>query len=181
MDYKQFLNYLEKNPFVGNQESCGTGEHYWNADYWTIEVTRYLIEGNKYTVPDKFKGNRNADPNRIKNDALIKLNVLNLLQDIKDSADYLLICEVGRGLDILMASQVKKWKKIYCYDQVDYRNYLYVFDNNINFVRKSTGVFSPETISEKCIVIMNHSICSYEKFKKNMNSVHGIINGDLKW
>jgi hypothetical protein len=181
MDYKQFLNYLEKNPFKGNQESCGAGVHYWNADYWTVEVTRCLIEGDKYTVPDKFKGNRNADSNRIKSDANIKLNILNILQDIKDSADSLLICEIGRGLDVLIANQVKKWKTIYCYDQVNYEKYLTNVFNNISFVRKSTGAFFPETISDECIVIMNHSICSYEKFKKNMNSVHGIIDGVLKW
>ena len=38
----------------------------------------------------------------------------------------------------------------------------------------------PEFIKEKYIVIMNHSIYSYDKFK-NMNSVHGIINGKLIW
>ena len=178
-DFKDFLKYLEKNPFIGNQEQCGTGDNYWNADYWTIEVTRCLLLGNDYFIPERFKGNKFADPNRIKKDSDIKQSILDILKKIKDDANCLLVCEVGRGLDILIANMVKEWDKIYCYDQVNYDMYLNIF-NNISFIQKGTAVFMPEFIKEKYIVIMNHSIYSYDKFK-NMNSVHGIINGKLIW
>ena len=118
MTYKEFLKYVKENPFEGNQEQCGTGSNYWNADYWTIEVARCLsIE--EYILPERFQGNKFADPNRIKHDADIKLSLLKILDEIKDSTDCLLICEVGRGLDILIANMVKKWK-IYCFDPVSY-------------------------------------------------------------
>lgn len=182
VSYKDFLKYLEENPFIGHQEACGIGDNYWNADYWTMEVTRYLIFGDDYFLPVYLKNNQNADPNRTKLDANIKLSIKKILSEIKDSADYLLVCEVGRGLDILIANEIKKWKKIYCYDHVDYKNYLVNIFDNIDFIQKSTDAFIPE-IDDKYIVIMNHSIYPYEKFK-NKNSVygiHGIINGELKW
>lgn len=177
---KEFLRYLEKNPFIGNQESCGIGIHYWNADYWTIEVTRYLIERDKYTIHSKFKGNRFADPNRIRKDGNIKLSVKNILQKIKDSADCLLVCEVGRGLDIVVSNQVKKWKKIYCYDHVNYKEYLKIF-NNVEFIHTSTSVFNPEIIKEKCIMIMNHSLYRDLDRFKNDNIIHAIVDGEQKW
>lgn len=175
MTYKEFLKNTKENPFIGNQEQCGTGNNYWNADYWTIEVTRCLLYDD-YTLPKKFDGNKFADPNRIKKDAAMKLSMLKILDDIKDSADCLLICEVGRGLDILIANMVKTWKKIYCFDHVNYGEYLKIFD--VEFVQRGTGVYVPEDIKEDHIVIMNHSIYKPDKFKC---AVHGIIDGERKW
>ena len=177
---KKFIEYLESNPFIGNQESCGRGKDYWNADMWTIQVSKCLYYGYEYTVPDKFKDNCNADLNRIKSDANIKLNVMNILQDIKDSADCLLICESGRLLDGVIANQVKEWKKVYCYDHVNYEKYLNIFDN-IEFIHTSTNTFDPKIIKEKCIMIMNHSLCrNLDKFKIN-NIIHAIVDGEVKW
>lgn len=172
---KNFLNYLEKNPFEGNQEQCGGGESYWNADMWTIEVTRCLLLGDDYTIPEKLKGNRFADPNRIKKDVEIKISEKKILEQIKDSTDVLLIGEVGRGLDILIANSVKEWDKIYCWDQVDYSEQLQIFDN-VEFVKKPTSIFNP--IQEKHIFIINHTINKIDKFKV---AIHGIINGELIW
>lgn len=177
MTYKEFLKHVKENPFIGNQEQCGTGNNYWNADYWTIEVARCL-SSDEYILPVRFKGNKFADPNRIKKDADIKRAIKTVLESIKDSADCLLVCEVGRGLDILVANTVKEWKTVYCYDHVNYERYLKRVFNNISFLQKGTGVYMTDLIEDECIVIMNHSIYSYEKF---MNTTHGIINGELKW
>lgn len=177
MTYKEFLKHVKENPFIGNQEQCGTGNNYWNADYWTMEVARCLAYDD-YILPTKFHGNKFADPNRIKKDAAIKKTIKTVLNNIKDSADCLLVCEVGRGLDIIVANMVKEWKTIYCYDHVDYKTHLNIF-KNVNFIQKGTGVYEPELITDKYIVIMNHSIYPYDKFKKN--SVHGIINGEKIW
>ena len=179
---KKFIEYLESNPFVGHQEQCGRDKDYWNADMWTVQVSKCLYYGDKYSTPENFKDNRNYSVNEIRSNADMKLSMKKILEDIKDSADCILVCESGRLLDGIMANMVKSWKKIYCYDHVDYRKYYPkdIFDN-IDFVVKNTGVFSPESISDKCIVLMNHSIHPYDKFKKYTNSVHGIINGELKW
>lgn len=177
---KEFIEYLKKNPFKGNQEACGKGIHYWNADMWTIEVATCLLDVDNYTLPEKFKGNRFADPNRIKKDAKIKISVKNILQNIKDSADCFLVCEVGRGLDIVIANQVKKWRKIYAYDHVNYKEYLKIF-NNVEFIHTSTSVFNPEIIKEKCIMIMNHSLYRDLDRFKNDNIIHAIVDGEQKW
>lgn len=174
-----FVYYLEANPYEGNQEQCGTGKDYWNADMWTLEVARCLLHGDDYVLPMKYKHNKFADPNRIKHDANVKRKLKNLLQEIKDSADVLLIGEVGRGLDILVANTVKKWKTIICYDQVNYQEYLRIFDN-VHFIQGTTATFEPAWIAENHIFIINHSI--YKKFDRfKAVSEHGIIDGEMVW
>lgn len=182
MKYIDYVNYLEENPFIGNQEQCGKGKDYWNADYWTIEVARYLHLGKDYHIPDKFKNNIHCDINRIRKDANIKLSLKSILEEQKNEASVLLIGEVGRGLDILISNSVKKWDKIFCYDQVDYSEYLKIFDN-VEFIQKTTHVYDPTFIdiqsSFKYIFIINHSI--HIKFDKFHGAIHGIINGRMSW
>ena len=60
MNYEEFIEYLERTPYVGNQEQCGTGKDY------------------------------NCDPNRIKKDAQVKLSLKKSLEKIKDKANVLL-------------------------------------------------------------------------------------------
>lgn len=166
---QEFLKYITDNPFLGKQEECGTGKNYWNADMWTLEVAACLFLGKEYKNNNK----------RIFADAKIKGLLSDILTEIKDDADSLLVCEVGRGLDILVANMVKKWKKIYCYDHVNYKNYLKF--ENIQFHHQSTYSFNPDVISEKSIMIMNHSIYrKLDKFRTN-NIIHAIVDGELKW
>jgi len=40
------------------------------------------------------------------------------LDKIKNLTDALFICEIGVGLDLLYASQIKEWKKVICYDRM---------------------------------------------------------------
>jgi len=180
MNYEQFINYLKKSPFEGHQEQCGTGINYWNADYWTIEVASFLLYGDDYKIPEKFIDNRNCDPNRIKKDGGEKLAQKKILEEIKNEADVLLIGEVGRGLDILIANQVKKWEKIYCWDHVNYSKYLHIFDSNIEFLHKPSSLMINYPIQEKHIFIINHSLYSPDKFNSETN-VHSIKNGELLW
>ncbi len=176
---QDFLTYVIDNqlPEGVNQEQCGKGKHYWNADFWTMEVAAYLIQETDYEVPERFKGNRNCDPNRMKHDAEIKKSVYENLQKFQLDGDALLICEVGRGLDILMANMVKKWRKIYCYDQVNYTKYLSYF-SDIEFFHISTAQFDPSNIPENVTMIMNHSL--YKPFE-NDNIIHAIIDGEISW
>lgn len=176
---KEFVHYLEANPFEGNQESCGSGLHYWTADMWTMEVARCLLYGDDYQIPMIHKHNKNADINRIRHDANVKLKLKNLVQEIKDDVDVLLIGEVGRGLDVLIANQVKEWKTIICYDQVNYKDYLDIFDN-VHFIQGTTANFEPAWIGEKHIFIINHSIYkNFDRFKAVAE--HGIIDGEMAW
>jgi hypothetical protein len=176
-ELRDFLTYLKSTPYEGHQEQCGRGLNYWNADYWTIEVTRCLLFGNDYVLSNKFENNKNADPNRIKKDSNIKLLMKKNLETVNNDSDFLLICEVGRGLDVLIANNVKKWKKIYCYDHVDYGSHLSIFDN-VEFFHEGTNVFNPDKIPNDLIMIVNHSL--YKPYK-NKNIIHAIIDGELKW
>ncbi len=174
---QKFLKYVIENPFKGKQQECGIGKDYWNSDLWTIEVAACLFLGEEYILPEGYENNKNADPNRIKKDAEWKIATYANLQKIQLDCDAILVSEVGRGLDILMASMVKKWK-IYCYDQVDYGKYLKYFGDDIIFFHKSTTGFDSSVVPEDVILIHNHSI--YKPFETK-NIVHVIDDGELKW
>ena len=172
-----FLNHVRNNPFPHNQESCGTGKDLWTSDMWTVEVLKCLYYGDSYDefIEPKLLVNNKFDVERIKKDAEIKRATYANLQKIQVDSDYLLICEVGRGIEILIAFLVSYWEKIYCYDQANYKDYLFNF-GSINFFQTTSAEFDPSTIPEDIIMIMSHSI--YPPFKSN-NIIHSIIDGEL--
>lgn len=189
-EIERFLQYLIRNllPSYIKQEEQGEGENYWNADFWTIEVAKCLYVGDRaylepeYT-PSKFLNNKNYNKKEIINHAMIKKSMFEFLKEVKDDANELLVCEVGRGLDILIANMVKKWDKIYCYDQNKvYGNYLKSDFNNIEFYPEPTVVFDPEVVDNNTIAIINHSrLRDYTKYKNAEKIVHLIADGKLIW
>jgi hypothetical protein len=175
-----FLHYISNTPFDGNQESCGVGDNYWNADMWTIEVAKCLYFGSSYSMSSFFKNNGNYNIKEIIKDANIKISLYKNLK-LKSNTDSILICEVGRGLDIVIANMVRKWNKIYCYDQVNYNEYLKYFGNNIRFFHVTTSGFRnniQKYLSEDVTMICNHSIYKPLKHEK---IIHTIIDGELRW
>lgn len=176
---KEFIDQLKANPFKGNQESCGTGIHLWTADMWTMEIAQCLYNKDNYTPPGAYNDNHKFSLPRILHDTQVKLDTYDSLKEIvalyKDPNSLnLLVCEVGRGLDILMANMVNNWNHIYCYDHVDYASYLAFLGDNISFKRDNSSIFNPQTIKADLIMVMNHSIV---KPFNTPNIKHKIING----
>jgi hypothetical protein len=145
---KRFIEYLENNPYKGKQESCGKGETYWDSDMWTIAVAKCLYEGSSNCPIGK----------QIKQSAENKRNMFNRIKPLQHIPS-LFVCEVGRGLDILIANMIKEWNTIYCYDHVDYKEELSQFPN-VQFYHTSTHGFNTSVIQEDVLMIMNHSKCN---------------------
>jgi hypothetical protein len=97
------LELIESNqlPFDNQEHNFDNGKP-WTCDMWSIEVLKYLKNTEKFSLYKDY-GDR-------------KLKVIKELKKIKSLPDNLLVCEVGRGIDILLATFVKNWKRIICYD-----------------------------------------------------------------
>lgn len=175
-----------------SQEYIGSEGQWWTADWWSIEVLTCLIEGReaylKMEPPDYLRGNNTWSRKRITHYNFMKNNMVSILRCVKDDADELLVCEVGRGIDILLASMVKKWTNIYCYDS----NYHEGGEINlyfkkglgmpIGFVTSPSSKYKFEDISRSTILVANSTRIGKFRARKlinNKNIVHIIKNGRL--
>lgn len=193
VDYRNFIKHVKNNllPDDYPQEKCGIGKKHWTADMWTIGVSECMIVGEENYNPQEriykiYKNNIIVASN-------LKKSMIEKLNKVKDSTDYLLVAEVGRGLDILIANNIKKWKKIYCYDHVDYNRYLknYFVNEDIRFTASPTTVFDTTQLKEKCIMLLNtnikHEINALikkmgkpiQRFINSDKILHIILNGEI--
>ncbi|KKM83581.1 hypothetical protein LCGC14_1308000 [marine sediment metagenome] len=171
---------LIKNPILGEflkytlinllprdrQEACGEGEDFWCADYWTLEVAKCLYIGNERymndPLPRRLEGNKSFSKNEIVAASNVKRSMVKFLASFE--GDNLLVCEVGRGLDILVAIISRQWNKIHCYDNNGlYGKNLeeffspYGYQDKIIFTAIPTHNFDVETIGEDTMMLINHT------------------------
>ncbi len=175
-----------------SQEHIGSEGQWWTADWWSIEVLTCLIEGQKTYLkmesPDYLKGNKTWNRKRIAHYTNMKDNMVSILHCVKDDANELLVCEMGRGIDILLASMVKKWDTIHCYDN----NYhdgdevnLYFkkgLHMPINFVTDRSSLYKFADIYKPTILVANSTRIGKIRAKEllaNQNIIHIINNGRL--
>jgi len=188
MKFTQFMTaYLVP---LYDQHYVGEGKNFWCVDWWTIEVAKYLFNGKEIYLNDpppwRLRNNRNFNKEMIIKDGDIKLSMFEALKEVKDSTDNLLICEVGRGLELVFANHIKKWKTIYCYDYnplyKDLLNMYFVekLGMNIVFNNCKTAKFPFEDIEENVILVASHVQMRKdvaEKILMNDCIVKVILNG----
>ena len=114
---KQFMQFVIDHPLsFDNQEVIVRDGYKWCQDWWTVEIGKFLINGEEiYKIeppPHRLKDNPLWSKEKIIRDGDFKLSMMKLLQENKDFADTLFSCEVGRGTDVLLASFIKSWKRI---------------------------------------------------------------------
>ena len=118
---EEFLRYTMDNllPF-NRQETAGTGEGFWCSDWWTLEVAKYFYLGGKKGYLDDIPARRlhGIAPYR---DRMVRYGTwkedqIKILEEYKEEANGILVCEIGRGLDLMCALSVKEWEVYYCYD-----------------------------------------------------------------
>ena len=186
---RSFYRHLKSNMVTKevNQEAAGHGKERWTADLWSVELCKAWVMGlDEYreTIPLEYRENPGHNGNHALRSCKIKENLLDILMDIKEDANEIVVCEVGRGLDILIANMVKKWKRIICYDQVpQYKDYLNRFFE-VEFYKQATWKFLEDNgkyIYEPCIMISHGSRFKEWDSLKNKNIVHLIENGELIW
>ncbi len=127
--FEELENFVFENQLpLADQAHITQGKWVWNADYWTMEVCKCLRLGEKEylesPVPEWLDGNplfesrhgihrkhHIALVSRFKRKELFALNLLGGM------ADDLFITQIGWGISIIVASQVKVWEQISGYDQ----------------------------------------------------------------
>ena len=120
-DIRTFIQSVNENLIpIDSQEAVVKDGNIWCADWWNIECCKCLIYGEDAyrldPLPRVLKNNPLFEHNYHVTTAGYKLKMFELLREHKGFADTLLVCECGRGIDILLANMVQSWKKIYCYD-----------------------------------------------------------------
>lgn len=138
------------------QEHIGHGEQAWTADYWTIEVAKCLRMGieayEQYPLSPWLVDNPCFQPygkKHIIGCTKYKLGNLENLKKLGDRSDNLFVCQIGRGLPVIVAFQAKRWKCVLGYDKFDYGKLLNDFFEpklsiEIVFEIKDTVDFSTE-------------------------------------
>lgn len=174
---------------IDKQEAARKGKDIWCADWWTIEVLKCLFNGEEtYRLdppPNRLKNNKIWSMEQIITSKNFKMNMMKLLEENKDFSDTLWVCEAGRGIDILLASFVKPWKKIVCYDSNEYileEVNLYFKDKlglPVETFRMNSGNYDFNQITEKVIMVAN--ICRHGEAQKavikNRGNILAIFDG----
>ena len=92
----------------------------WCADWWTIEVLKLLFLGEEVYLrelpPRRLRNNPSFSSGNLVIDGQRKLQMLQCLRGNTSFSDTLVVCEVGRGIDILLSSFAKSWKNYIVYD-----------------------------------------------------------------
>ncbi len=189
-ELKIFNQSITMSPLpIDKQEARTDGKHMWCADWWTIEVLKCLFNGEQgYRLdppPNRLKNNYLWSQEEIIKNANAKIRMLDLLRENKDFSDTVFICEVGRGIDVLLASFVKPWTKIVCYDNNEYvlgAMELYFKEKlglPIQHFRVNSGDFDFNTITEKVIMLVNVAMMGGKQkdIIKNKSNILAIIDG----
>lgn len=150
---------------IDKQEAVRKEKDIWCADWWTIEVLKCLFNTEPvYRLdppPNRLKNNKIWSMEQIVSNANHKLQMMKIMEENKDFSDTLFICEVGRGIDLLLASFIKPWKKIVCYDNNEYileEVNLYFKDKlglPVETFRMNSGNYDFNAVTEKVIMIAN--------------------------
>lgn len=180
---------IKDNPLpFDKQEAQKDDEGFWCFDWWSSEVCRCLFREEKYlsdSFPIEAKNNTLWKVNDILTAVDYKLNMIKILKEYSNFSDELFVCEVGRGIDILLASFIKKWKKIICYDINPFileKVNSYFKELSIESFRVNSGDFDFSKIDERVILLANQcrlgKKCT-EDIKNNPN-ILAIIDGILE-
>lgn len=174
---------------MDKQESVKRGKDIWCADWWTIEVLKCLFHGESVyrqdPPPNRLKHNIIWSMEEICSSAENKRSMVKLLRENINFSDNLFICEVGRGIDLLLASFVKQWKRISCYDlnQSVLDEISIYFGSKIgvqmDVFRTNSGEFDFNVITDNTVIIANGTKIGEEQKKiiKNKPNILAIFDG----
>jgi hypothetical protein len=185
INLSSFIEYTKNNliPKDIHQEQTGRGKTLWTSDDWTLAVANCLdvsIENYKDDIVEKLNYYRD-----IIVAAERKYKMFDLLEKKKNSAESILVGEVGRGLDIIFAFLTKEWKTVYCYDQFEYyEKFIKGFfpSCNIKYTTSISKRYDLSILEEPVIFMMNMSKMEkqdFERFKENDNIISIINDGVL--
>ncbi len=189
---REFKRHVENNLVTPiNMQECqirkgkglinGKSYKLWTADLWTIEICDHLLnsEANENKYPDDYPY-RGELEYQVWETWKHKVNMYKNLIKIKDESDTIVIGEVGRGVDLLLAQMIKDWKHILAYDHaLPYEPLLRLWFKGYEYYTTSTAKFltTDKYIKSECILIINET--KFRKWDKINQNIKNIIwNGE---
>ena len=109
-------------PFDKQEHTIDNGMH-WTCDMWSMEVLRYLSLGESYLTapyPDYLAWKTPEFASLMKKYGDRKIATNTRLREASHLSNNIVVCEIGRGIDVLLSTFVKKWDSIICYDTNPY-------------------------------------------------------------
>jgi len=158
MEFTQFTQFnllpFDKQKTKGDPFS----KHFWCQDWWDMEVAKCLFQGlDIYPEdhPKRLVENRNFSIEAIKKAAKAKIEIMKTIKGV--SGNILVLYHCRRGLNGVIISHIKDWKKIICYDENEaYKPLIDAHLGNRLGLNVEFTTTPPETTKEM-VVIENES------------------------
>jgi len=171
-----------------SQMGCGSGNNRWSSDFWHREVISCLIEGipgyRNLPIPDYLKNNESFSKPEIERAVCWKMDMLDCIEVNIDFSDTLIVSEIGWGIDLILCSTLKDWKKIIAYDGCqlmikEAESFLREVGFDINIDLESSTGKDFLSIEDKVVLVANHSHIPFETLEKvaNKDNTLSIIDG----
>lgn len=179
-----FIHHVEDVRFRHEEVDKIPGSQ-WNTEVWTLQAAICLRWPLEYYASLQSRYETTVGTSRIQLSVDRKLNTHRILSQVRDLSDNLFVCEVGRGLDVLIALTIKAWGSIRGYDFVDLHAATltdYFKGHNLECLHGDSTTFDFSTISERTILIANEHMIpasGLEQIAQNKNIVCAIINGEI--
>jgi len=164
---KEFYYYCF-NTRLEYEQAQGAGTSTWKCSYWTYEIMENFILGEEeyqkvnkppwLTYMPTYR-----DHTSMLNYGRNKRLMFKRLKEIEKLVDNLLVCEIGYGVDLILAMMIKKWGMILSYDQNKYfKEFLYGFfvekkGLDLTFEVQSSSAYKFDEINEPTLVISNNT------------------------
>lgn len=118
----RFIKSIQENPLpIEGQRSIGKGKDLFVEDWLEIELAKFFYLGidiyKRDPIPRRLSHNNSFNIEMIIKRALTKIELYHYIERNKDQFDGIVIYKSGRGLDIILANAIRKWKKIFCFDE----------------------------------------------------------------
>jgi len=167
--FKKLFDYIKKNILSSEKdESAYSNGKLWTADYAAIECLRCLIlDPLNYMLikqpPDEYTQKNilwSIGDNFFY--SICKLKLLQTLRSLPNSYNRLLICETGRGIEVLIGLLAKQWESIDGFDrnkllEDTYTDFFPSNNINVNFSVTTTKAFNYTSLKQKTVIVATHS------------------------
>jgi len=162
IELMKFVQFVQTNLLpIHEQKHVGElGKDFFCVDWWTIEVCKCLFNGEQMYVEDpppwRLRDNKNFDKQKIIKDAKKRLETIEMLKLKHSEKEILIIHNVGRGLELVLANHFKQWDRAICYDKnIQYGPLLDMYFReklgmNIEFNPEGDGPIDVLVIDPKC-------------------------------
>jgi len=179
----EFYHHCIRTSPVSGEEKTAT----WTQTHWTFEQLENLTLGEEVYIKAPLptwlsEGSKYRSHGGARKQANHKRRMLRVLREHGELPDNLLVCEVGYGIEIVLAMMIKEWKEIKCYDQcggfkAGLINF-FVKQHGLNLVFEQTisAHFSFDEIEESTMIISNGTHIGIgkpsERIRNNKNLIY---------